>query len=754
MMIPKLVAMVVAAAMAAPINESGENHDMLTPVPFTDVRIDDAFWRPRLETNRTVTVPYCFDKCEETGRIDNFAKAGGLMEGPHIGHRYNDSDVFKVIEGASYSLQVQRDPKLEAYLDDLIAKIDAAQEPDGYLFTTRTIDPGNPAPASGPRRWSQIRDSHELYNVGHLYEAAVAYFQATGKRSLLDVALKNADLIDRVFGPDGRHDPPGHEEIEIGLVKLYRVTGERRYLELAKFFIDQRGRADSHELFGEYAQDAIPVVEQSGPIGHAVRAMYLYCGMADVAKENGDTSYLAALDRIWNDMVRTKLYITGGVGARHHGEAFGGAFELPNASAYNETCAAVGNALWNHRMNMLHRDGRYADVLERVLYNGFLAGVSMTGDRFFYPNPLASSGTHQRSAWFSCSCCPVNVVRFVPSVAGYVYAHDEAAIFVNLFVAGSAEVRLPDNVVRITQATAYPWDGRVVMSIEPESSGEFDIAVRIPGWARGEPVPSPLYQYVETTPAGRGFSITCNGEPIEQPLVEKGYVRLHRTWKGGDTVTLDLDMPIRRVRADENVEPDRGRLALERGPVVYCLEGVDHHGRVQNLVLPADARLAVEARPDLLGGVVTITGEALALRRDEPDEAVQADPVSLTAIPYYAWQHRGPSEMLVWIPTDPALARVTPPPTVASMSRVTASHCYEGDSPLAVNDQQDPEGSGDHAIPRLTWWDHRGTDEWVQYDFSEPLEVSAAAVYWFDDTGVGQCRVPERWRLLYREGDA
>jgi len=745
---------VVAAWFACAAGQARTEMDrpaMLTPVPFTHVHVDDAFWSPRLETNRRVTVPYCFEKCQETGRIDNFAKAGGLMQGPHIGHRFNDSDVFKVIEAAAYALRVRRDPALEEYLDDLIAKIASAQEEDGYLFTTRTIDPAHPAAASGDARWSFIAHSHELYNVGHMYEAAVAHYLATGKRTLLETAIRSADLIDREFGPGRRCDPPGHEEIEIGLVKLYHVTGDARYLKLAKFFIDQRGRPEGHKLYGIYAQDHVPVIEQDSPVGHAVRAMYLYCGMADVASLTGDQAYLAALDRIWRNMAGTKLYLTGGIGARQSGEAFGEDYELPNASAYNETCAAIGNALWNHRMNLLHRDTKYADVLERVMYNGFLSGVSMSGDRFFYPNPLASDGTYHRSPWFSCSCCPVNVVRFVPSIAGYVYAHTDAAVFVNLFISGTAQIELAHGRVKLIQTTDYPWDGRVTIAVEPERAGAFALKIRIPGWATGAPVPSDLYSYVDDTRNRSGYGIKVNGEPVGQPCTVDGYLSIDRVWEKGDKAEIEFDMPIRLVRCHEMVESNRGRLAIERGPIVYCLEAVDNGGHVQNIWMRQDVKFTAERRDGLLGGVTVIRGNGFALHQKEPDALVISLPTELTAIPYYAWDHREAGEMTVWIPTDPALAQVIAPATAPSTSRVTASHCWEGDSVDAVNDQHEPASSNDHSIPRFTWWDHLGTTEWIQYEFAEERWVSSSEVYWFDDTGVGQCRVPARWRLLVME---
>ncbi len=727
---------------------------MLSPVPFTHVRLSDDFWRPRLEINRTVTIPACFERCRETGRIDNFAKAAGRLDGPHAGQRYDDSDVFKVIEGAAYSLAVHPDPTLRGFVEGLVELIAAAQEPDGYLFTARTIDPAHPAEACGAERFSYLAHSHELYNAGHLYEAAAAWFQATGRRDLLDVALRNAELIDREFGPGRRPDPPGHEEIEIGLVKLHRVTGEDRYLRLAKFFLDARGRSEGRALYGEYAQDHAPVAQQDQPVGHAVRATYLYSGMADVAALLGEKPYVAALDRIWENLVGTRLYLTGGIGARHSGEAFGDPWELPNESAYAETCAAIGNALWNHRMALLHGDARYADVLERVLYNGLVSGVSLEGDRFFYPNPLASSGSYHRSPWFSCACCPVNLARFIASVPGLLYAAGDAGIVVNLFAASTAQIALPGGTVKITQETSYPWDGRVAFRLDPPRAMTFALSLRVPGWAAGRPVPGDLYGYVPRDGDGPAFALALNGAALPAPQVARGYARIERAWKPGDTVTLELDMRPRLVRCDERVEANRGRLALERGPIVYCIEAADHGSRVRNLWMEPGASLRVSHRPDLLGGVTVIEAGAFALRRESPDGPIARAPATITAVPYFAWDHREPGEMTVWVPASPDLASPLPPPTIASAGRASASHCWEGDSAAAVNDQLDPESSGDRSVPRLTWWDHRGTTEWAQYDFDEPRWVRSASVYWFDDTGQGGCRVPESWRLLYRDGGA
>ncbi|MCK4872731.1 MAG: glycoside hydrolase family 127 protein [Phycisphaerales bacterium] len=717
----------------------------LTPVSFTDVHVTGQFWADRIETNRRVTIPYEFDKCDETGRLSNFAKAGGLMPGEFEGIYYNDSDVYKVIEGAAYSLADHPDAALDAYLDDLIKKIAAAQQHSGYLNTYFAL-------VKPDEKWTNLARMHELYCAGHLFEAAVAHYQATGKRSLFDVAIKLADHIDSIFGPGQRHGTPGHQEIEIGLVKLYRVTGEQRYLDLAKFFLDERGHAHERELFGRYAQDHKPVVEQTTPVGHAVRAMYLYCGMADVAALTGDDAYLAALHRIWDSEVQRKLYITGGIGARREGEAFGEDYELPNGTAYNETCAAIGNALWNHRMNLLFSDAKYADVLERVIYNGFLSGVSLSGDRFFYPNPLSSPGSYHRSPWFSCSCCPVNVVRFLPSIPGYVYAHTDDAVYVNLYIASQGEVALADNTITLVQETDYPWDGVVKITVQPKRAGVFDLALRIPGWVTGSPVPSDLYAYCDTGDDEPAWSVHVNGEAIEQPDVDRGYVHVKRPWQAGDTVTLDFPMPVRFVTAHEQVQADRGRVAMERGPIVYCIEAADTDGHVRHLYLPRDPKLTPEHRADLLGGVTVLKGVAIGRQRGD-DGSTEDVPVPFTAVPYAVWDHREPGEMAVWIPIDPTLAEIMPQPTLASTSQPSTSHCFEHDTVMALNDQIEPTSSSDQAIPRLTWWDHLGTEEWARYDFPEPWRISYAEVYWFDDTGRGQCRLPESWRLLYLDGD-
>jgi DUF1680 family protein len=629
------------------------------PVPFTSVRLNDVFWAPRIETNRAVTIPYAFQKDEETGRVDLFVRAGKALRGEPLADRkppgfpFDDTDVYKVLEGAAYTLGVHPDPKLEAYLDDLIAKIAAAQEPDGYLYTTRTIDPGNPHKWAGSQRWDlEAEDSHELYNLGHLYEAAAAHYQATGKRTLLDVALRTADLLDRTFGPGKRSIWPGHQITEMGLVRLYRATGEGRYLNLAKFLLDARGPDGRRGGGRTYNQSHQRVTEQSEAVGHAVRATYMYSGMADVAALTGEVAYAAAIGRIWENVAGRKLYITGGIGALQRGEAFGADYELPNATAYNETCAAIGNNYWNHRLFLLHADARYIDVMERTLYNGMISGVSLDGKTFFYPNPLESDGKYERSPWFGCACCPGNITRFLASVPGYVYAQRGDAIWVNLYAAGTAEIKLDSGrTVKLTQRTRYPWEGEVRMTVTPDQAGPLTVHVRIPGWARNEPVPTDLYRF-----AGRPAppaAVRVNGKAVPMKL-DKGYVSLRRAWKPGDRIEISLPMPVRRVIANEKVAADRGRVALQRGPLVYAVEAADNAGvPVRSLVLSDNELLTAKFRPELLKGVTVIEGKAHAITRGAGDE-IQRRPVWMTAIPYYAWANRGAGEMIVWLSNSEA----------------------------------------------------------------------------------------------------
>jgi DUF1680 family protein len=730
------------------------------PVPFTSVHVNDSFWAPRIETNRNVTIPFAFQKEEETGRVDNFIRAAKALRGePFENHKYppypfDDSDVYKVIEGASYTLSVQPDPKLEAYIDGLIGKIGAAQEKDGYLYTARTIDPAHPHPWSGNERWIlEGVNSHELYNLGHLYEAAVAHYQATGKRTLLDVALRTANLLDQNFGLGKRAIWPGHQIIEMGLAKLYRVTGDRRYLDLAKFMLDSRGPDSSEKGAGNlYVEAHKKVVDQTEavPGGHAVRATYMYSGMADVAALTGDTAYVNALDKIWDNVAGKKLHITGGIGARAAGESFGADYELPNMSAYNETCAAVGNDFWNHRLFLLHADSKYIDVMERTLHNGLISGVSLDGTTFFYQNPLEATGKagkDKRSPWFGVACCPSNITRFMASVPGYVYAQRGDALWVNLYVASKADIKLDNGqTVKLTQQTRYPWDGAVKMTVEPDRSGPLTVNVRIPGWARNEPVPTDLYRFADKITAAPTLRVNGRVVPIK---LDKGYVALTRSWKKGDTIELNLPMPARRIVANDHVVADRGRVAIQRGPLVYAAEWPDNpNGQVRNLMLPDSARLVSEYKPDMLRGVTIVKGKAVALAYNAQG-AVTKTEQDFTAIPYYAWANRGTGQMMVWFPTSEASAKPAPYPTIAMMAKVTTSPSRK--NPGMINDGEEPVSSDD-PTSYFDWWPTKGSTEWVEYAFDKPASVSEALVYWFDDTGHGGVRVPASWRLLYKDG--
>ncbi len=642
---------------------------------------------------------------------------------------YNDSDVYKVLEGVAYTLADRRDPELEKRADAIIDLIAAAQLPDGYLDTYYTlVEPQN--------RWKNVQFGHELYCAGHLIEAAVAYEQATGKHKLLDVARKLADHIDSVFGPDKRHETSGHEEIELALVKLYRTTKEKRYLKLALFFLDQRGRADGRKLFGEYAQDTKPIREQTEVVGHAVRAMYLYCAMADAAALTGDEGLLNALDKIWHDVTERKMYVTGGIGPSGGNEGFTFPYDLPNDSAYCETCAAVGMGLWNHRLFLMSGDGKYADVLEREAYNGLISGVSLSGDRFFYVNPLGSTGGHHRVPWFGTSCCPTNIVRYIPAMGERVYAQKGDAVWTVLYMGNTAELSLPSGKVKLTEETKYPWEGDVAITVEPEKPFAFDLNLRVPGWCKGEP------------------AVAVNGEKLSGLKPDKGYLHISRTWKAGDVVCLGLPMPVERVYADPHVQADEGRVALQRGPVVYCLEGVDNDGQGRNFVLPKDAKLKATFDKDLLGGVVVIDGEGEAVAGLDGEGKPVVRPVTFRAVPYSTWDNRKPGPMAVWLPEKPELAELPGGQGVLSNGvQVRASHVFANDTLAAVNDGVTPKSSNDQSIPRHTWWDHKGSEEWMSYRFPKARKIDGCAIYWFDDTGVGQCRVPTEWRLLWRDGD-
>ena len=617
----------------------------IEPINIRNIKMKDEFWLPIIQRVQETTIAYALEKCKQEGRFDNFLIAGGQMEGTAQGVMpFDDTDVYKIIEGASNSLISAPNPSLEKLLDSLIAIVKVGQEADGYLTTWRTIDPARP-PATWVKvdqgiRWESLFMSHELYNAGHLYEAAVVHHKATGKRNFLDIAIKNADLMVATFG-DGEDQVsgvPGHQIIETGLIKLYQQTGKREYFDLAKYFLDHRGDPDNHKLFGPYSQDHLPVVQQNEVVGHAVRAVYMYAGMTDIAAIENDTAYRRAVDTLWGNMVSKKMYITGGIGARHDGEAFGDNYELPNLTAYNETCASIGDVYWNHRLHNLTGDVKYYDVIERTLYNGLISGLSLDGKQFFYPNALESDGVYKfnqgactRKDWFDCSCCPTNVIRFLPAMPGLIYSKSGNTVFVNLYAANEATLDLADQRVALEQSTSYPWNGKIKMTVNPERSGQFTLKFRLPGWARNQVLPGDLYHYAKQVATNN--TVILNGEVLDiRP--EEGYFSLTRTWSKGDVVDLDFPMEVRKVIADEKVVGNHGKMSLEHGPLVYAVEEIDNKEKFDSIQLTDQDVFRVGLQPELLGGVNTLSNQ------------------NLTAIPYYAWSNRGIGKMKVWLPTN------------------------------------------------------------------------------------------------------
>lgn len=704
-------------------------------VAFTQVHIDDSFWAPRIETNRKVSIPSAFNECEKNGRFDNFAIAGGLKKGEHRGDfSFDDTDPYKIIEGASYSLAVEYDKQLDNYLDSVINLIAAAQEPDGYLTTCVTNKCTRLSGWWGTHRWEKI-NSHELYNSGHLYEAAVAHYLATGKRSLLDVAIKNADLVCKTFGyGEGQIQyPSGHPIIEMALAKLYKVTGDKKYLDEAKYFVEETGRLSNGRKPSPYSQDHQPILEQEEIVGHAVRAGYLYSGVADVASLTNDSAYFNALTRIWDNMASKKLYITGGIGSRAQGEGFGPNYELNNHTAYCETCASIANVYWNYRMFLATGDAKYADVYERALYNGVPSGVSLSGDKFFYDNPLESMGQHERQPWFGCACCPGNVTRFMASVPQYMYATQGDDVLVNLYIQSTADIKTAGNSVKLRQTTDFPWNGAVSMDVDPEKEGEFALRLRIPGWAQDAPVPTDLYSYVEKPSAK--YELKVNGEKVNA-MTGDGYATVKRVWKKGDKVELTLPMDVKRVKANDNVDDDKGKLAIQRGPLMYCFEGQDQKDSlVLDKYIPTDVKFAEKFEPQLLNGVMTLSVTGKKLLADN-----KLEDVTLTAIPYCTWNNRGADQMAVWMPTQATYAVAKPEPSLASGAQMYSEPTeLTSDAPAATsnlnwawgyNDQWEPKSSADTSKPYHYWWLRQGTTENVCYRFNEPKEVSSVDVYW------------------------
>lgn len=711
----------------------------LKEVPLTDVEIHDAFWSPRLETNRTATIPHCMNMLEQKGYMRNFElAAAGAREG-YSGPVFMDSDAYKVFEAASYSLATHPDPVLENRLDEMLAKVAAAQMKDGYLNTHFQVNEPD-------KRWTNLRDKHELYCAGHLIEAAVAHYKATGKRTLLDVAIRFADHIDSVFGdgPGKRMGYPGHPEIELALVKLWRLTGEKRYFNLARFFIENRGQkffAKEHNIpldkyDGTNLQDNMPIRQYHDIVGHAVRACYLMAGVVDVASETGDEGLLKMVNRTWRSAALKRMYITGGVGSSAAGERFTVDYDLPNLTAYQETCATIAMVFWNHRMNLLYGDAKYADIVETALYNGVLAGVSLVGNRFFYVNPLTSMGNHHRSEWFGCACCPPNVARILASLGNYVCALSEDALWLNLYIQGKIKTRLGGKELHLDITTDYPWEGDVKVAIQSAPPQRFGLRLRIPGWCSD-------------------YSVRINGAPLQETKIDHGYLVLEREWKAGDQVELKFAMPVRMVEAHPLVKEDVWHVALQRGPIVYCLEDCDQEVSVTAIGIPRDSTFTPQKCENLLGGVVVLKGRGEIYGDDNWTGRlyrtyVGPKPLTVTAIPYCVWDNRQPGAMKVWIPQLP------PPPVVGGLetkAQVSISFQHTNCQPWGINDGIEPESSSKQSASQCHWWPHKGTEEWVQYTWKQPVTVSGAKVYWFDDTGRGECRLPASWKILYLEGN-
>ena len=740
----------------------------ITPVPFTSVKVwNNTFWGQRLETSRKVTIPLAFSKCETEGRYKNFERAAHPSPSYNVGelmpYSFDDTDPYKTIEGASYILQTYPDNKLKAYIDSVLNIIGAAQEPDGYLYTARTQNPQNPHPWAGSKRWSKEEDlSHELYNLGHMIEGAVAHWQATGSRKFLDIAIRYADCVVKEVGPNPGQAcvVPGHQIAEMALCKLYLATGNKKYLDEAKFFLDYRGKT---EIRQEYSQSHKPVIEQDEAVGHAVRAAYMYSGMADVAALTGDSAYIKAIDRIWDNIVDKKLYITGGIGATNNGEAFGPNYYLPNMSAYCETCAAIGNVYVNYRLFLLHGDSKYYDVLERTLYNGLISGVSMDGGGFFYPNPLESMGQHQRQAWFGCACCPSNICRFLPSLPGYIYAVKDRNVYVNLFLSNSSKVSIGGKTVSLSQETNYPWNGDVKIKVDNSKAGKFGMKIRIPGWVKGQPVPSDLYSYADASRPT--YKITVNGRSVPASLTEDGYYTIYRNWKKNDVVNVHFDMDVRTVRADNKVEADRGMVSVERGPLVYCAEWRDNAFDIMSVLLNREPKFS-EGKLSYSSFIADSLKTKLQLYRDQNITTLATDAqtlaydnsgklttqnVKLELIPYFAWCHRGSGNMKVWLPQDVKATRPSVPATLASQAKIASS--TPSSSMRSIADGLVPADENDRSVPYFHWWPKQNTTEWITYTFPEAKQIQSTTVYWFDDQPWGGCKIPDSWTIQYKDAN-
>lgn len=740
----------------------------IKPVPFHQVQMTSDFWRPRLVTQRKVLVPFAFEKTEPG--VAHLQAAADFLAGKkvedHRPHRFIDSDLYKVMEGAAYLAQLQDDPELEAQFDRIVDVIAAAQEPNGYLYPSHTTGVGSDRNMMGNEPYTFVVHSHELYNMGHLYEAAIAYYQATGKDKLLRVAEKNARHVNQVFfvgdpkynGGKPINQAPGHQEMELALVKLHQVTGKNLYLEMAEKFLEIRGKTYVPEGEGvmspTYAQQHAPLEKQTEAVGHAVRATYLYAAMADLAGLKKKKSYTQALRKIWANITDTRMHITGGLGAVHGIEGFGPPFLLPNADAFNETCAAVGNVLFNFRMFLAHRDAKYLDVAEVSLLNNVLAAVNLEGNRFFYVNPLEADGkypfnhgTAGRAPWFGTACCPSNMARLLPQVQGMTYAHDEDNLYLAMYAETSTTLKIAGTTLAVSQKTNYPNEGRIEVSLDPEKAADFKLRLRIPTWTGDQFVPGKLYRYLDST--NENWSLSVNGKKIS-PKSELGFAVLERTWKKGDRVVLELPMPTRLNSCDERVEENRERVAFTRGPFVLCAEEVDNDGATQRFFLdekPQVSQIKVSSIKVPHGSFVRVISQANALTESGGEEKR-----NLALIPYYAWNNRSPGSMTIWFPTTPKLAVFDPHrlPKESVFSSLKSSHTSNLDTLSAVGDGKQPRWSSGKDVPRWTSRPQLGVKQWVEGYFAEPRKIRDVGVYWMQDQQ--EVKFPKEWSLEVRSG--
>ncbi len=720
---------VISAILLASSASGQAKFVKLEAVPFTQVTIKDRFWQPRQEINRTATVDQCLKQLEKVGNFANYELAKAGKRSGYQGYIFTDSDVYKVLEGIAYTLATHPDPELDKRVDEIIALIGSVQTSNGYLNTWYEVN----AP---DKTFTNLRDNHELYCAGHMIEAAVAHHQATGKRNFLDIALKTANLINQKFGPEGKPGYPGHPELELALIKLWRDTGDKKWFALSQRMIENRGTgyfAAEHNTpkdryDGTYWLDDVPICDHEEIKGHAVRAAYLLSGAADVSRETENPAMIKMLGRVWRNATEKRIFITGGIGPSGSNEGFTVDYDLPNMTAYQETCASIAMALWGHRMALLFGDGKYMDAVEKALYNGMLSGISLDGRKFFYVNPLASMGNHHRQDWFGCACCPPNVLRTIAWIGGYAYASSDDYLYVNLYVGGSGKARVGGKEISFDVKTDYPWDGKAEYRLK--TAGTYAIRLRIPGWCRGA-------------------SVSVNGQKVPSPTVEKNYFVVRQAWKTGDTVTVDLPMPVEQFEAHPMVKDDLGRTAIQRGPLVYCVEQTDNEVPVNELILPRGTEFKAEYQKSVLNGVVVVRAEGQRAVQGEWERQLyqpvaRPQKATVTLIPYGFWDNRKPGRMEVWLPTTPPAARILGPE-----GKATASVSFRsGNAQIwGINDGEEPSSSGEQPKALCHFWPHKGGEEWVQYTWKTSQKVKGVKVYWFDDTGRGECRLPASWKL-------